>query len=137
MKKALLLLLAAAGSCHAADLRVTIENVASDDGQVLIGLFDKAEAFPRQAAGGRTVAAAQRTPDGKLSVVFADLPPGTYAVSAVHDRDGNGQLNRNVMGIPTEPYGFSGKAASFGPPVFADAAVGLPAEGLALTIAVR
>lgn len=123
---------------QAADLSVTVTNVASAEGQVLVALFDKASAFPREVARGQAVPAGQRDAQGALRVVFAGLPVGTYAVSAVHDRDGDGKLNRNVMGVPTEPFGFSGRPSGrFGPPDFQEAAMELPAAGLDITIPVR
>lgn len=134
----LALLLAATGAAHAGDLAVTVENVQSGDGQVMLGLFDSAGSFPKQVARGQTVAAAQRDTAGKIRVVFAGLPPGLYAISAVHDRDNNGKLNANMLGIPSEPYGFSGKPAGrMGPPAFGDAAIDVPAAGAAISIEVK
>ena len=44
---------------------------------------------------------------------------GEYAVSCYHDRNGNGKLDKNTIGIPVEPYGFSNDArGSFGPPKY-------------------
>lgn len=56
------------------------------------------------------------------------MPAGTYAVSVIYDEDGNGELNTGLLGIPTEPVGFSNNAAGlFGPPDFAEAAIVLTA----------
>ena len=53
-----------------------------------------------------------------------DLPPGQYAVNAFHDENGNGELDTNLFGIPTEGYGFANDPrTTFGPPDFEDAAV--------------
>lgn len=61
--------------------------------------------------------------DGVATCVFEDVPYGTYAVQAYQDRNGNGKLDRNFVGIPSEPYGFSRGARSWtGPPKFKDAA---------------
>jgi uncharacterized protein (DUF2141 family) len=38
------------------------------------------------------------------------LPAGNYAVSAYQDLNGNGKLDKNLVGIPSEPYGFSNNA---------------------------
>ncbi|MFN7732258.1 MAG: DUF2141 domain-containing protein [Pirellula sp.] len=46
------------------------------------------------------------------------------AVSAYHDLNSNGKLDKNSFGIPTEPYGFSrDPKRGFGPPSFEQAAV--------------
>lgn len=42
-----------------------------------------------------------------LDVIFDDLEPGTYALSAYHDANGNNRLDTNFLGIPTERTGAS------------------------------
>jgi uncharacterized protein (DUF2141 family) len=44
-------------------------------------------------------------------------------VKSFHDRDANGKMNFNPLGMPLEPYGFSNNArAPFGPPSWRRAA---------------
>jgi uncharacterized protein (DUF2141 family) len=47
----------------------------------------------------------------KSTVIFGNLDPGRSAVIAFHDENGNANLDRNVLGVPTEPCGL-GNAAS-------------------------
>jgi uncharacterized protein (DUF2141 family) len=42
-----------------------------------------------------------------LKVIFKNIPKGVYAISLFHDKNGNGELDRNLFGVPTEGYGFS------------------------------
>ena len=35
------------------------------------------------------------------------LPPGEYAAVAFHDGNGNGKVDSNLVGVPTEGFGFS------------------------------
>jgi uncharacterized protein (DUF2141 family) len=71
----------------------------------------------------------------RLEVLFPGLPPGKYAVSAYADANGNGRLDRNFLGMPSEQYGFSNNARGrFGPPAFAEAAVELGDGTVAQTI---
>jgi uncharacterized protein (DUF2141 family) len=57
-------------------------------------------------------------------VVFNNLEAGRYAIILFHDENGNGRLDKNFWGVPTEPYGFSNDAGGFlGPPKFDDAAI--------------
>ena len=81
---------------HAADLTVVVDNVQDNTGQVLVGLFDKAEAFPRTFARGERAAAQLRDAAGRVKLVFTGLAPGLYALSAFHDRDYIGKLNAIV-----------------------------------------
>ena len=67
-------------------------------------------------------------------VVFADVAPGGYAVAAFQDVNGNGRLDRTGLGLPLEPYGFSGAVGHRGRPDFAQAAFDLREPGTALRI---
>lgn len=59
-----------------------------------------------------------------LVVAFENLPLGSYAVSVFHDANGDGEFNRNFVGMPAEGFGFSrNPAALTGPPKFRDAVV--------------
>lgn len=95
---------------------VRIVGLRNDAGEVLVALFTSAANFDaHQALRGGTAAIT----DGTAQVVFANVPPGTYAVSFIHDENSNGKLDTNAFGIPTEGFGFSRDATgSFGPPAF-------------------
>jgi uncharacterized protein (DUF2141 family) len=55
-------------------------------------------------------------------VVLTNLDPGQYAIILFHDENGNGKLDTNALGVPSEPYGFSNNVRGFlGPPTFQDA----------------
>lgn len=119
-----LLLTALTGlSANAADLRIEVTFTADRHGTVLAALFekDKAQGFPKTGAVHRGHAIAQ---NGRATLDFSGLPEGDYAVSVFLDENGNGQLDSNLFGLPTELYGFSRNArGSMGPPAFADAAL--------------
>jgi len=38
---------------------------------------------------------------------FLNVEPGTYAIAVVHDENGNGKLDKNFVGVPSEGYGVS------------------------------
>lgn len=53
--------------------------------------------------------------------VFSGVRLGTYGLSAFHDKNGNGKLDTNFLGMPTEDYCASNDARGFmGPPSFDD-----------------
>lgn len=120
---------------HATDLTVEIANVRSDAGRVLVAVHRESEHFPDAA----WVAGAVRAParNGAMRLVVEDLAPGRYGVTVFHDENDNGELDSNLLGIPTEGYGFSNDApATFGPPEFTDVAVEIagPAASTALNL---
>ncbi len=124
-----------ATAVHAGDLRVEVRGLpAAASGIVNVALFDKAEGFPKTVLSGQRIAAAP----GAVVVVFPDLKPGDYVVSAFLDENGNGQLDTNLLGLPTEKYGFSNDArGAFGPPSFGDARLHVGAEGAAIVVNLR
>lgn len=120
-------LLPLAVTARAADLTVQVKGVPSAQGRILVALYDSAANFPRPGATLRAQAADAADP---ATVVFRDLPPGRYAITAFHDKNGNGQLDRNLAGIPIESFGFSNDAMPVaGPPAFEAAAFELTRPG--------
>ena len=71
-------------------------------------------------------------------VTIQNVPKGTWAVLAYQDENQNDKLDRNLIGIPRENYGFSRDArGKFGPPDFSDAAIEVRDEAMAVTIKLR
>ena len=113
-----------ATQANAADLEVRVDGLRSADGDVRVALHRQVsdDSFPGDA--GVVGASFRRAAEGTVRFVFADVTPGAYAVAAFHDADGDGALNQNLVGMPTEGHGFSNGARGFmGPPSFEDAAV--------------
>lgn len=55
------------------------------------------------------------------TVVFQNVPGGTYAVRFFHDENNNRELDRGIFGIPKEEWGCSNNVkATMGPPKFED-----------------
>ncbi len=74
----------------------------------------------------------------KVLVRFVDVPYGTYAIKTFHDANGNGKLDTNLVGAPSEDYGFSNNArGSFGPAKFKEASFQLNAPEMNLSIRVK
>lgn len=61
--------------------------------------------------------------DRHARCVFRGVPPGRYAISAVHDEDSDGEFDRGFFGIPTEGWVASNDAhlGRLGPPTYEDA----------------
>ncbi|MBQ5963936.1 DUF2141 domain-containing protein [Massilia sp. ZL223] len=119
-----LLLLPAASAAVAATIEVRVSNVAGGKGTVNVAVCDK-ERFLKQCAYSASVPAQA----GETVVLVEGVPTGTWAVLAYQDENGNKELDRNVIGIPKENYGFSRDAkGAFGPPSFEAAAIQVDGE---------
>ncbi|WEF32349.1 DUF2141 domain-containing protein [Pseudoduganella chitinolytica] len=108
----------AATPAHAASIEVRVSAVGPK-GKVNVAVCDR-ERFLKECAYSASVA----PQPGTTTVTVPNIPPGTWAVLAYQDENGNGKLDRNLLGIPSESYGFSRDAAGrFGPPTFEQAAI--------------
>ena len=86
-----------------ARLQVDIHSIDSRDGSVFVALFKPGKEFPegRPMEGKKIDASAS-----SLHVTFS-VEPGNYAIALFHDMNSNGKMDKNMFGIPKEPYGFS------------------------------
>jgi len=117
--------LTAAGTAQALTLTVEIVDARSTQGSIDAALYNSEAGWMKlpQAVGSQKSA-----PSGEKTVlVFSGLQPGLYAFSCYHDENGNGKLDTNMLGMPTERYGFTG-TPTMGAPSFKDAAVELKAD---------
>jgi uncharacterized protein (DUF2141 family) len=130
---ALLLATAGSGAARAGDLTVTISGLKDARGAVLGALYDKEASFMNPAAAIARFKVAAAT--GSVSYSFHNLAAGAYALSVFQDQNSDGALNKNMMGAPSEPYGFSNDAqGQFGPPKFRQAAFAFDGKTAAIAI---
>ncbi len=106
------LLMALSVTAQNSTLNLTIQNIQKAEGKVMIAVFKGEENFLEDNKDiASKIALVEKT--GELTVVFSNLPFGNdYSVAVYHDVNGNEQLNTNLFGVPTEPYGFSNNARS-------------------------
>ncbi|CAM3330812.1 DUF2141 domain-containing protein [Aequorivita lipolytica] len=100
-------------------LTINITNIETVKGTLEIGLFNSGERFLEEGQALKTISV--KVKSGSETVIIEDLPKGTYAISMYHDENADGECNRNFLGIPTEPYGFSNNfRPRFAAPTFKD-----------------
>ena len=99
-------------------LVVPISKVRSGKGALYVGVYARGGWLrPGMHLTYRKVRAAR----GTINVTFEGLKPGRYAVAAFHDENGNGKVDFNFLGLPSEGYGFS-RTTPLGKPSFDDTA---------------
>ncbi|MBT8261223.1 MAG: DUF2141 domain-containing protein [Bacteroidia bacterium] len=104
--------------------------VSGDKGNVIFGLFTE-ENF---MTGAPVQGLESEIVDGKASVTFTNVTPGTYAVTLLHDTNGNKRMDYDANGMPLEMYGVSNNIMSMGPPLWSDAKFEVENEPLTLDI---
>jgi len=139
MKRGLTLLaplLVSAVPAPGGEVVVSVSGLRSAKGQVLACLTARAKGFPdcaKDPAARKLAGSAARG----MTLTFVGIPPGTYAVSLLHDENGNGRADMALM-LPREGFGFSRDATlRLGPPKFARAAFAVRDRAVAVPITMR
>ncbi|MEP6390977.1 MAG: MipA/OmpV family protein [Halioglobus sp.] len=102
----------------AAQLSVTLKNPPAE-GSVALALFDSANSFGDLRNPARLKIFEL---DGRDTYLLEDIPAGEYALMVYYDENDNLKIDKNFIGIPTEPLGFSNEYEPKGPPSFSRAA---------------
>ena len=107
-----LTLLAAAGQAWAQTcITVEVHNVRPQQGQIMLAAFTDAESFGKKAAVSLRVAAG----DAITPVQLCGVAGSIVALTLFQDLDSDGKMGRNLLGMPSEPWGSSGTPGNFGP----------------------
>ncbi len=108
-------------------IKISLEGLKEESGSIALMIFNKEDGFPDDRS--KAVLKRQVKLNGKIKEIeIPELPAGRYAISLIHDVNNNEKLDKNLMGIPTEPFGFSGNKSIFkGLPSFDEAAFELNA----------
>lgn len=85
---------------------LNLSNVKSDKAKIHIGFYTKSDNFPVEGKGS-IIKVISPEKSGSISVSFSDIPPGRYALALYQDLNGDKKLNKNFIGYPKEPFGFS------------------------------
>jgi len=90
---------------------VVVDNVRPQQGFLLVAAFGSAQDF------GKTPLARLRLPAGeaRMSFQLCGLSGSDVALTLFQDLDGDGKMSRNLLGVPSEPWGASGAPGTFGP----------------------
>jgi len=128
--------LVTAGTAQAADLTVQLTNLRKDTGKVMLNVL-RNEAQMNSTEPAETSMILNPSADG-VSFTLHNVPAGAYGLQVMHDENGNGELDANLVGIPKEPWGFSNNAKGrFGPPKWEDVKFSIEEEAVVQTISLN
>ncbi|PHN01109.1 DUF2141 domain-containing protein [Flavilitoribacter nigricans] len=91
-------------------LYLKVRNVQHAQGTIWVGVYDSEENFLIKEKAVLKGYDVDHT--GTVNIPVDHVKFGPCAVAIMHDVNGNGTMDRNWLGIPTEPYAFSKKPRS-------------------------
>ena len=100
-------------------LTIRISAIEKLKGEIKISVFNNGTNFLKKGAELKNYSI--KVDKYTAIITITDLPKGEYAISMYYDENSDNQLNRNFIGFPKEPYGFSNNVEpKFGPPKYKD-----------------
>lgn len=116
------ILLICAQPAFSQDIRIQVDHIRDQKGEILLAVYAQPEGFPFESARANSLHRA--TPaDGHVEFHLKAMPQGRYAIALFQDTNKDGKFNTNFLGIPKEGYGVSNNAYNtFSAPEFEAAA---------------
>ena len=122
---------AVASAADTSTLVIRIKEPASPKGQVRVAVHDSEKQWLKTPAYQTVLEAGEPILEWRIP----DVPYGEYGVAIYQDENGNGKHDKNALGVPKEPYGFSNNArGKLGPAKWKDAAFSVTAPTTELDI---
>ena len=88
---------------------ITIQKLENDEGKIIVELKDSLENLIMRTS--------QEIDKKESKLRLEGVAAGKYTITYFHDKNGNGEFDTSMVGMPKEPYGFSNNASGrFGPP---------------------
>jgi len=83
-----------------ADIRLHFSGIKTQKGEILIAMFNNETGFPED--GSKAFKTWKFSPAS--TITLQNIPPGTYAITLLHDLDNNQKMTFNLFGIPKDGY---------------------------------
>ncbi|TGL61954.1 DUF2141 domain-containing protein [Leptospira ognonensis] len=108
---------------QAIDLDVEVQRRISNSSIISCAIFESADGFPSDSSKRLLGVIAVIEKENKPICKFKGLALKKYAVAVLEDLNGNGGMDKTMIGMPKEPWGVSNNAPmhTFGPPTFEEA----------------
>lgn len=93
---------------QACTLRIHVDGLRNSNGVIGSIIFKSPDGWPEDKNKAFRHGPTPIAPNQRQAVVVWDsLPPGDYGVAVIHDENRNAKLDRNLIGIPKEGFGFA------------------------------
>ena len=103
-------------------LSVHIDGFRNQKGDAGLSVFTSSDGWPEN--NDKAFAHGPHPFSGTVTTITLQVPPGRYALVALHDENSNHKLDKNMFGIPKEGFGFANNPhVGLSAPAFKDASV--------------
>ena len=92
-------------------VQVDVHNVRPQQGQLMVAAYADADSFNKKPLTQMRLPAG----DAVTSFQLCGLSGDVVALTMFQDLDSDGKMAKNLLGMPTEPWGASGSPGTFGP----------------------
>lgn len=119
---------------NSAQFKLVIEGIDKIEGEIRIAVFDSKEKYTKEPVYAVVI------PVDSTTIVWEEesLAFGEYAIAVYHDKNENGKIDTNILGIPKEDYGFSNNARGrFGPASWEDSKFTVDGASFVTSISIK
>ena len=109
-------------------VQVEVQNVRPEQGMLMIAAYADAASFNKAPV----VAAQMKAGAATMTFPLCGVSGASLALTLYQDLNGNGKLDANLLGIPSEPWGASGKPAAMSAPTWE--ATSVPLDGTPIVV---
>ncbi|NUZ04295.1 DUF2141 domain-containing protein [Piscinibacter koreensis] len=110
--------------------QVEVRNVRPQQGTLMIAAYADAASFDKKPAASLALPAG----DATQTFPLCGLTGAEVALTLYQDLNGNGKLDRSLFGMPSEPWGASGKPAAMSAPTWDTTHVPLDASPIVVNL---
>jgi uncharacterized protein (DUF2141 family) len=107
---------------------IEVQNLRLNQGPLMVAAYTDAASFRKTAASSMQLPVSAEM----MQVQLCNLSGPIVALTLYQDLNGNGKLDANAFGIPSEPWGASGKTSAMTAPTWETAQV--PLDGSTIVV---
>ena len=108
--------------------QIEVQNVRPEQGMLMVAAFADAASYNKEPVAALQMKAAGAT----MTFSLCGLNGSAVALRLYQDLNGNGKLDANLFGIPSEPWGASGKPPAMSAPTWDTTSV--PLDGTTIVV---
>ncbi|CAM3553668.1 DUF2141 domain-containing protein [Flavobacterium chungbukense] len=132
-----LIILLCLSNSYGQNTAIKISGIRSEKGQIILNVIKNSEDYEQEKVSKKLIFD-KKAISNDLMIINCDLEPGTYGITLIDDENKNGELNKNLIGIPKEGFGFSNFfMEKMKKPAFDDFKVTVKNTGNKITIKVK